>query len=199
MEEARAFCNFYGKRLPHSVFDASHKVVRRITIFYPDAATHLAELVQTSWYWPKTYLLLWNALSLLLRNKQNKKRKPMQKSKPLFEKRKNKSKKNQTTILKKQKQSKKKQTGYTFICGCFFFLLFCSVFFRTLFRFLISFFFFFVCFLLFFFLRWPDVRDLRTCKQLVEKSEKSAKKNENKAKKNTKKSGKHEKNNGKNK
>ena len=118
-----------------------------LQFFYPDAATHLAELVQTSWYWPKTYLLLWNALSLLLRNKQNKKRKPMQKSRPLFEKRKNKSKK-PNNYFEKAETKQKKQTGYTFICGCFF-LLFCSVFFRTLFRFLFSFFFrlFFTVFL----------------------------------------------------
>ena len=113
-----------------------------LQFFYPDAATHLAELVQTSWYWPKTYLLLWNALSLLLRNKQNKKRKPMQKSKPLFEKRKNKSKKNQTTILKKQKQSKKNKPDihlYAVAFFCFFARSFFALCFAFCFRFFFSF------------------------------------------------------------
>ena len=87
-----------------------------------------------------------------------------------LKKAKTKAKQNQTTIFKKQIKAKenKKQTGYTFICGCFF----------PFFWHFVSFFWLF--FRVFFFLRWPDDRDLRTCKKTRGKSEK----NENKGNKN---------------
>ena len=113
-------------------------------------------------------------LSLLLRNlKKLKKAKNNAKKTniPLFEKSKNKSKTKPNDYFQKANKSKRKQkTNWIYIHMRLLFFLF----FGTLFLF------FWLFFRVFFFLRWPDDRDLRTCKKTRGKSEK----NENKANKN---------------
>ena len=90
----------------------------------------------------------------------------------LFEKSKNKGKKKQTTILIKAKKANKGKPDIHLYAVGFFSFFFLSVFFRCFF----SPFFFPLVLSCFSFLRWPDDRDLRTCKQLVEKNENKSEK-----------------------